>query len=248
MEMTIKDGIAKEDNQIISFLMIGQSNMAGRGDFGEVDRIINDKCFMLRMGRWQPMSEPINVDRDILNIRFHSGVCLAASFADDVSKHINGEVGLIPCADGGTRIAQWQLGEALFDHAVMQTTLALRTSRLGGIIWHQGESDCGEEFDRETYKTKFLNTMNCLRKELDAENLPLIIGEISYDITKEWRYQQHCHEMNVLLNQLKDELPYCDIASSKGLALKSDGIHFTSASLRELGHRYFEKYKQLSKL
>ena len=248
MSNIIKDGIAKDDKQITSFLMIGQSNMSGRGDFGEVDRIINDKCFMLRMGRWQPMSEPINVDRDILNIRFHSGVCLAASFADDVSKYIKGEVGLIPCADGGTRIAQWQPGEILFDHAVMQTKLALRNSKLGGIIWHQGESDCGEEYDPEVYRARFLNTMTCLRKELNAEHLPLIIGEISYDISKEWRYQAHCHEMNILLNQLKDELPCCDIVSSKGLALKADGIHFNSASLREFGHRYFEKYKQLSAL
>lgn len=33
-----------------SFLLIGQSNMAGRGDFGEVPEIINNKCFMLRNG------------------------------------------------------------------------------------------------------------------------------------------------------------------------------------------------------
>ena len=248
MSNIIKDGIAKEDNKITSFLMIGQSNMAGRGDFGEVDRIINDKCFMLRMGRWQTMSEPINVDRDVLHNKFHSGVCLAASFADDVSKHINGEVGLIPCADGGTRIAQWQPGEALFDHAVMQTKLALRNSKLGGIIWHQGESDCGEEFDPKLYRERFLNTVTCLRKELNAEHLPLIIGEISYEITDEWKYKVNSHEMNALLNQLKDELPFCDIASSKGLPLKPDGIHFNSASLREFGHRYFEKYKQLSAL
>ena len=30
-----------------SFLLIGQSNMAGRGEFGEVPEIINSKCFML---------------------------------------------------------------------------------------------------------------------------------------------------------------------------------------------------------
>lgn len=35
-----------------SFLLIGQSNMAGRGDFGEVPDIKNKKCFMLRNGRF----------------------------------------------------------------------------------------------------------------------------------------------------------------------------------------------------
>ena len=41
-----------------AFLMIGQSNMAGRGDFGEVEEIKNPLCRMLRNGRWIPMSEP----------------------------------------------------------------------------------------------------------------------------------------------------------------------------------------------
>ena len=48
----IKDGIKLEDNTVNSFLMIGQSNMAGRGEFGEVPAIYNPLCFMLRMGRW----------------------------------------------------------------------------------------------------------------------------------------------------------------------------------------------------
>ena len=42
------DGIQKKEN-IHSFLMIGQSNMAGRGNFGEVPPIQNDRCFMLRI-------------------------------------------------------------------------------------------------------------------------------------------------------------------------------------------------------
>lgn len=83
-----------------SFLLIGQSNMAGRGDFGEVPEIINDRCFMLRNGRWQLMSEPINPDRAVFNPDFHSGVGLAASFADEYAKYFNDTIGLIPCADG----------------------------------------------------------------------------------------------------------------------------------------------------
>ncbi len=59
--------------------------MAGRGDFGEVPEIINEKCFMLRNGRWVTMSEPINPDRPIFDC-FHSGIGLAASFADEYAK------------------------------------------------------------------------------------------------------------------------------------------------------------------
>lgn len=70
-----------------SFLMIGQSNMAGRAELNEVEPIINGHCFMLRMGKWVTMSEPINPDRGI-NGEFFSGISLGASFADGYAKKI----------------------------------------------------------------------------------------------------------------------------------------------------------------
>ena len=240
----INDGITKNVGEITSFLMIGQSNMAGRGDFGEVEPIVNKNCFMLRMGRWQPMSEPINVDRDVLNIRFHSGISLGASFADEMSKYLCGKVVLIPCADGGTRIEQWQPGEVLFDHAVMMTKLAMRTSNFGGIIWHQGESNC-RDFDAAKYRELFLNTINGLRHELGAEDLPLVIGEISDKIGEEWNISDKVPQMNALLHSLADELPMCGIVPVCDLALKNDHLHFNSASLRVLGRRYFEKARDI---
>lgn len=243
----IKDGLEVKNEKILSFLMIGQSNMAGRGDFGEVPAICNMDCYMLRMGRWQAMSEPINPDRDVLNIRFHSGVCLAASFADEMSKYTGRKVGLIPCADGGTKISQWQPGEILFDHAVMMAKLAMRTSELGGIIWHQGESDCRGSYNPDEYRKQFLCAMTEFRKALGAENLPLIVGEISENISEAWNVKDYPAKFNCLLHSLAAELPKCEVVSSKGLDLKEDGIHFTSASLRELGKRYFEKYKDVAK-
>jgi hypothetical protein len=138
----IKDGLQTQGGEIYSFLMIGQSNMAGRGEFADVEPINNPNCRMLRMGRWQKMSEPINPDRKIFSKgSFHSGIGLAASFADQLATENECQIGLIPCADGGTRLSQWMPGEILFDHAVMMTKLAMRTSRLAGILWHQGESD-----------------------------------------------------------------------------------------------------------
>ena len=61
----IRDGLNIQEGEIRSYLLIGQSNMAGRGDIGSVPPIQNKNCLMLRMGRWQKMSEPINPDRAI---------------------------------------------------------------------------------------------------------------------------------------------------------------------------------------
>jgi len=131
---------------IHSFLMMGQSNMAGRGKIGEVPPIISPSIHMLRNGRWVMMSEPINPDRQVHPTieKFPvSGISLAASFAGEYAKHFNCDVGLIPCADGGTSLDDWAVGDLLYDNAVFQAKLAQRTGELAGILWHQGEGDCG---------------------------------------------------------------------------------------------------------
>ena len=58
-----------------SILMIGQSNMAGRGFINEVPMICNERILMLRNAGWQMMAEPINYDRP------NAGIGLAGSFA-----------------------------------------------------------------------------------------------------------------------------------------------------------------------
>lgn len=240
----ICDGTSQKTHDINSFLMIGQSNMAGRGDFFEVDDIDNDMCFMLRMGRWQKMSEPINPDRAIFNAEFHSGINLCASFADNYAKQLGKKIGLIPCADGGTSISQWLPGEALFDHAIMMARLAMRTSNFGGILWHQGESDCNEE-NFPLYEERLIRMITSIRRELDAEELPFILGELSEEISPNWKLYDYPARINeVLLNVVK-KLPNCRLVSSRGLTLKPDGIHFDSASLRELGNRYFKAYLEI---
>jgi hypothetical protein len=240
----INDGENKSEINITSFLMIGQSNMAGRGDFGDIEPINNSLCHMLRMGRWQKMSEPINPDRAIFGSEFHSGINLCASFADQYARHFHKEIGLIPCADGGTSISQWQPGELLFDHAVLMTRLAMRTSNFGGILWHQGESDCNKE-NFPLYKERAIRMITEIRRALDAENLPFIFGELAEDISDRWNLGDYPARMNSIFREIQREIPNCRLVSSKGLSLKPDGIHFNSASLREFGNRYFNAYLEL---
>ena len=154
------------------FLIIGQSNMAGRGKIKDAKELnTNDgKLRVLRNGRWELMYRPVNQDRP------DSGVCLAESFAKAYSDdHPEVQVGIIPCADGGTSLNQWQKGSLLFDNAVNCVRLALRTSHLVGILWHQGEADCGYQL-YPLYLEKITKIMCELRKELGDERLPIVVG------------------------------------------------------------------------
>lgn len=244
----IVDGLGNKTFEITSFLMAGQSNMAGRGNLDEVEPIKNNDLYMLRMGRWQKHSEPVNPDRPVTKGEFHSGVGLASSFADDYVKHFGRKAGLIPCADGGTSLSQWMPGEILFDHAVFMTKLAMRTSDFGGIIWHQGESDCNAECIG-LYKERFITMMSEMRRQLGAEELPLIIGELSLDVDgKRWKHVEYAAQMNSIFHEIAKEIPNCAVASADGITIKkSDGLHFDSVGSREFGHRYFEKYLEVLK-
>ena len=155
---------------IHSFLLIGQSNAAGRGFFSEAEPLdhCDGKLKVLRNGCWQVMFRPVNPDRSF------SGTCLAESFAKEYSlAHPEAEVGIIPCADGGTEISQWLPGSLLFDNAVNCAKLAMRTSSLKGILWHQGEGDCSEE-KSTLYAERFKEVMDGTRAELSMPNLPIV--------------------------------------------------------------------------
>ncbi|MBE6581000.1 MAG: sialate O-acetylesterase [Ruminococcaceae bacterium] len=242
--MQIKDGI-KESEQIFSFLLIGQSNMAGRGELGDVPPIVNPDCRMLRMGRWQRMAEPVNPDRDIFSGRFHSGIGPQASFADAVARTCGVRVGIIPCADGGTSLDEWREGSVLYDHALMMSRLAMRTSRLCGILWHQGESDC-RHGGVETYFEKFTAMITALRRDLGQGDLPLLIGELSAHYAPEWQMGDMPLEMNAVFARLAATLPSTAVVPAADLPLKEDGLHFNAHAQRELGRRYAAVYTSLA--
>lgn len=241
----IKDGLNLENKDAIhSFLMIGQSNMAGRGKLGSVPPIDNRQCFMLRMGRWQTMREPINPDRSVYDGTFRSGVSLGTSFADKAANTMGWRVGMIPCADGGTKIEQWMPGEILYDHAVFMAKLAMRTSVLSGILWHQGESDCIEERDLLAHPDRFFEMATQLRRDLGAEKLPFLIGEIS-DKIEVHEIGSKAKQMNDAYRAVAAKMPLCSVVSAEELTLCPDKLHFDAPSLRVFGERYFDTYKKM---
>ena len=229
-----------------SFILMGQSNMAGRGDFGEVPEIVNPNCFMMRNGRWVNMSEPINPDRAVFGVDFHSGVGLSASFADEYAKYFKEDIGLVPCADGGTSLSQWMPGEILYDNAVNNAKLALRTSEISGILWHQGENDSIEESDAKTYGDRFLKMISSFKTDIGIDRLPVIVGGLGSFAKKRLNGKlKYLDIVNQTLCEMPQKLDLCEYASAEGLNHRGDFVHFNSASYRILGKRYFEMYLKL---
>lgn len=229
-----------------SFLLIGQSNAAGRGLLEDAEPL--DTCKgrlkVLRNGLWVNMFRPVNPDRQT------SGVCFAESFAKEYAlAHPEIQVGIIPCADGGTQISQWLPREILFENAVNHAKLAMRTSILKGILWHQGENDCfGEKYT--LYDKRFRFVMNELRGELGISDLPIIIGGLGNFLGKFEKYPevaQNYVKINRILQELGEEYPNCAFASAEGLESNPDYLHFNADALKELGIRYYRAYEKFDR-
>jgi hypothetical protein len=220
--------------------MVGQSNMAGRGLLKDVVPIYDEHIKMLRKGRWQIMVEPINYDRP------NAGIGLAASFAAAWRlKNESEDIGLIPCADGGTSLVDWAVDGVLFEHAILQAKLAQQTSKLAGLLWHQGESDSTPAL-ADRYGEKFSLLVKAFRRELNAPSLPIVIGGLGDFLTAgpHGAYFSAYPIVNKALQAFAETNANCYFITAAGLTSNPDFIHFDAVSQRKFGVRYFEAFHQ----
>ncbi|WP_400245350.1 sialate O-acetylesterase [Niallia sp. JL1B1071] len=225
---------------IKSFLMIGQSNMAGRGFIHEVPPIYNERIQMLRNGRWQMMTEPVNYDRPV------SGISMVGSFAEAWSRENQDDrIGLIPCAEGGSTLDEWAIDQPLFRHAITEAKFAMENSELTGILWHQGESD-SMNGNYKVYYNKLFSIVEALRVELNAPDLPFIIGGLGDFLGKKGfgKYSTEYSFINQELQKFAFAQDNCYFVTAEGLTSNPDGIHIDAISQRKFGLRYFEAFSK----
>lgn len=214
--------------------------MGGRGFINEVEPICNQDILVARNGRWRPMYVPVNPDR------VTSGINLSESFADLYAKEKGVQVGIIPCADGGTSLDQWAVGGLLFDHACYMAELAQRTSTITAVLWHQGESDCADDL-YPLYEEKLLKIIDALRKRLNIEDVPFLLGGLGdflRDCDRSPEFANYVY-VNDALQSAAKKRSRVGFVSAEGLGANPDNLHFSAKALREFGERYFEEFLKL---
>jgi len=216
------------------FLLIGQSNMAGRGVVEAQDRVPHPGVFMLTKElAWVPAVDPMHFDKPE-----RIGTGLGRTFGIELAKSDPAAViGLVPAAFGGSALAEWAPGQPHYVNALARAKEALRHGRLTGILWHQGESDSSAE-KSVLYAERFAQMIAQLRVDLGAQDVPVIVGETG-------RFRPDGAAINAVLARLPELVPHCAYVSAEGLADQGDKLHFDSASFRELGRRYAVAWQAL---
>jgi hypothetical protein len=229
------------------FLLIGQSNMAGRGKVDPADNAPHPRVLMYtKEGEWKPAIDPLHFDKPKI-----VGVGPGRAFANAVAEADAGiTVGVIPCAVGGSPISAWRPGAFYsptkshpWDDAIRRAKAALKDGTLKGILWHQGESD-SKPGAAEIYEEKLHDLIARLRTELNAPTVPFIAGQMGIFKERPWS------DAKKLVDRAHRELPgkvaATGFAGADGLAHKGDQIHFGTAGARELGRRYFEAWHKVA--
>ena len=224
------------------YLLIGQSNMAGRGIVEPEDTIGNVRILRLNStGDWEIAKDPVHFDKSA------AGVGPGLSFAREILP--NDEdiiIGLIPCAAGGSGIDIWQLDKFWeqtksypYNNALLRAKLAMKDGILKGILWHQGEADCSPE-KTASYSGKLQNLIQTLRMEFQSPYLPFIAGEMP-------EFRNTGSSLNTVFHEAKKYIPNYAVVSDSGMTAMPDGVHLDARSARELGKRYATKMKILQK-
>ena len=225
------------------YLLIGQSNMAGRGVIEAQDKEAHPRVLKFtKENTWAAGLAPLHFDKPI------AGVGLGTSFAKAMSE-ADPEIviGLIPCAVGGTPLSRWQKEGDLYRQAVVRTKAALQDGTLKGVLWHQGENDAGAEETAKNYASRLSAMIGDLRKELGAGDVPFVMGELGEFLQRESKAGRpnYWPVVNEQLHTIPKTVAKTAVVSSTGLKHKGDVVHFDSAGLREFGQRYAAAMKEL---
>jgi hypothetical protein len=211
------------------YLLMGQSNMAGRGKMTAEDRRPVEGIYKLNADdKWEPAAHPLHFDKPQI-----AGVGLGLDFSRELRRRRPDVViGLIPCAFGGTRLDEWQPGGKLYNQALARAKEGARCGVVKGILWHQGEGDSTADL-AATYAQRLQAMIGQLRTDLRAPNLPVVVGELGH-----FRQKVPSDAINAQLRVFTKLTPRTACATAENLTDSGDQTHFDADSLKEFGRRY----------
>ena len=228
--------------EIDFFVLIGQSNMAGRsfilpGDTNRLQKVllVNDELGL------EPARNPLNrystVRKDDLSIQrlgpgYHFGKKLTELTGDTLAVLVN--------ARGASNIERWLKGSeyGYYEATLNRIRLTLKNNpqlKLKAILWQQGESN---RHNPEDYITKLRKMVSDFRTDLQEYLLPFLIGEMG-----KWNNDYDAIRAKIL--QVPDSIENSFLISSEGLS-NMDVHHFDVSSYQKLGYRYAYAWYYLS--
>lgn len=246
---TMQFSSCNDDDGYDIYLLIGQSNCAGRGYFLPEDTLnILEGVWLLNTDlvpepAVAPLNRYSNIRKDLSMQLIGPGV----GFGPAIYQKTGHKVLLVQNARGGSALESWQVGGdgkvSYLDSALVRTIPALQYGKLKGIIWHQGETDITNGTAGDIYVERFSKMIAALRNRLGVgDEVPVIVGELG-----QWAWEDSAKIEffnHGTLEALTHVVPNCHKVSSDGLDYRMPDNpgdpHFSREAAIELGKRYAE--------
>jgi hypothetical protein len=220
------------------FLLLGQSNMAGFQAALEEDSAPDPRILALGFddcpasgrteGEWTVAMPP-------LHECWNGALGPGDSFAPRMLERYPAQdtIGLVPSALSGKPVEVFMQGlpDSRYDWILARGRAALDAGGvIEGMLYHQGESNCGQE----DWPEKVALFVTDLRRDLGLGNdVPFIAAELLHS--------GDCAQHNPLVHRIPDYLANAHVVSAEGLAMAERdpwSVHFSREAEVELGLRF----------
>jgi hypothetical protein len=247
-------------NQFL-IILAGQSNMAGRGGVSSTDS--NNKTTfhpttpseillstqdpttnIIRLSStltWEPAIEPLHFDIDT---KKNCGIGPGLQFGRILNQYYHySQIRLIPCAIGGTKIAEWNRDGNFYQQMLLRYKIAMSSSihyhyhHHEILIWYQGESDALEKTTVDEYKNNLELFIHHILQDFNPNII--IIGVLISGISSKLPYIQEIREIqyeifskyHVIIVDANNQ------AWNEIVHLRHDDLHLTSEAAINLGEK-----------
>lgn len=243
--------VFSKDDTMDVFLLVGQSNMKGRGEIDMKPTI--DKNILFFHSKKQKhyiARDPLHAQGtpDMIDGKDNSGTGPGMSFAQGLrKKNPDMNILLVPAAVGGAPIASYGIKGKFYTRSLLLTKNAIKQSKvktnIKAILWLQGESDSTDKLYK-SYEEKLLDLVDRYRKDLRNPTLPFIACTVGSFITSK-RFNR-TKEINQTLLTLPKKRKYTaciDARDIKGHI--GDSLHYNTKSQVEIGKRFAKEYLKI---
>jgi len=219
------------------FLLLGQSNMAGYSKAEVADKVKDERIKVLGfdacaatgrvLDQWDVAVPPLH---ECWNGALGPGDYFAKTLINALPA--GDTIGLVPCAISGEKIETFlKAGGSKYSWIVARAKLAQQAGGIiDGILFHQGESNCGDA----SWPAKVNTLVTDLRKDLNLGNAPFLAGELAPTGA--------CKQHNTLVAQLPSTISNAFVVSAAELVLDPADtqyhLHFDHDSQVTFGKRY----------
>ncbi|MEM6349392.1 MAG: sialate O-acetylesterase [Cyanobacteria bacterium P01_D01_bin.14] len=246
---------SERQGQLRLYVLMGQSNMSGLAPMPSSSAAAASKN-VYTFGndyQWGPAAEPVDSpvgQIDAVSLDESAGFGPSVAFAEALPQE-DGAIGLIPCAKGGSSIAQWQRDlsdQSLYGSCLKRIRAASVMGQLEGVLFFQGEADAIDptlypsmQPQADRWGQQFTQMVRDLRQDLNQPDLPVVYAQIGADP------QDQTLPNWERVRQQQQQIDVPDSARIQTDDLETwDGVHFTADSYRIIGQRFATAWGEIA--